>query len=49
MYTDDGLAILKNTSRPEAEKLKKKFQKVFEEKDLNIIIHWTWKLLITST
>ena len=29
LYGDDGLAILKNTSGPEAAKLKKKFQKLF--------------------
>ena len=29
LYRDDGLAILKNTSGPEAEKLKNKFQKLF--------------------
>ena len=28
---DKSLAILKNTSGPEAEKLKKKFQKLFKE------------------
>ena len=33
LYRDGGLAILKNTSTPEAEKLKKKFQKLFKEKD----------------
>ena len=32
LYRDDGLAILKNTSGPEAEKLKKKFQKLFKKK-----------------
>ena len=32
-YTDDGLAILKNTSVPAAEKLKKKLQQIFKEKD----------------
>ena len=37
LYRDDGLAILKNTSSPEAEKLKKKFQKLVKEKDLDII------------
>ena len=41
LYRDDGLAILKNTSSPEAEKLKKKFQKLFKEKDLHMK---TWKL-----
>ena len=33
LYRDEGLAILKNTSGPVAEKLKKKFQKLFKEKD----------------
>ena len=37
LYRDGGLAILKNTSGPEAEKLKKKFQNLFKEKDLDII------------
>ena len=32
LYRDDCLAILENTSRREAEKLKKKFQKLFQEK-----------------
>ena len=35
LYRDDDLAILKNTSNPEAEKLKKKFQKLFKEKVTN--------------
>ena len=39
LYRDDeGLAILKNTCGPDAEKLKKKFQKLFKEKDLDIIV-----------
>ena len=38
LYGDDNLAILNNTSGPEAEKLKKKFQKLFKEKDLDIIV-----------
>ena len=37
-WDDDGLAILNNTSGPEAAKLKKKFQKLFKEKDLDIIV-----------
>ena len=32
LYRNDGLAILENTSGPEAEKLKKKFQKLFKKK-----------------
>ena len=34
LYRDDGLVIVKNTSSPEAEKIKKKIQKLFKEKDL---------------
>ena len=44
LYRDDDLAILKNTSRPEAEKLKKKLQKLFKEKDLDIIIQCNLKI-----
>ena len=44
LYRDDGLAILKNTSGPEAEKLKKKLQKLFKEKDLGIIIQCNLKI-----
>ena len=41
---DDGLAILKNTSGPAAKKLKKKFQKLFKEKDLHILLQCNWKI-----
>ena len=44
LYRDEGLAILKNTSDPEAEKLKRKFQKLFKEKGLDIIIECTLKI-----
>ena len=44
LYRDNGLAILKNASRPEAEKLKKKFQKLFKEKNLDIIIQCNLKI-----
>ena len=44
LYRDDSLAILKNTSGPEAEKLKKKLQKLFKEKDLDIIIQCNLKI-----
>ena len=43
LYTNEDLAILKNTSNPEAEKLKKKFQKLFKEKDLDIIVQYNLK------
>ena len=39
LYRDAGLAILKNTSGPEAEQLKKKLQNLIKEKDLDIIIN----------
>ena len=44
LYRDDGLDILKNTSSPEVEKLKKKFQKLFKEKDLDIIVQCNLKI-----
>ena len=44
LYRDDGLAILKNTSDPEAEKLKRKFQKLFKVKGLDIIIECNLKI-----
>ena len=44
LYRDDGLVILKNTSGPEAEKLnKKKIQKLFKEKDLDIFVQCNLK------
>ena len=43
-YKKDSLAILKSTGNPEAEKLKKKFQKLFKEKDLDIIIQCNLKI-----
>ena len=42
--TADNLAILKNTSGPEVEKLKKKVQKLFKEKDLDIIVQCHLKI-----
>ena len=43
-WDDNGLAILNNTSGPEAAKLKKKFQKLFKEKDLDINIQCYLKI-----
>ena len=43
LYRDDGLSILKNTSSPAAEKLKKKFQ-IFKDKDLDIIVQCNLKI-----
>ena len=44
LYWNDNLAILRNTGRPEAEKLKKKFQKLVKEKDLDIIAQCNLKI-----
>ena len=44
LYRDDGLAILKNTSNPEAEKIKKKIQKLYKEKYLDIIAQCNLKI-----
>ena len=44
LYRDDGLAMLKGTSGPAAEKLKKQFQKLFKEKDLDIIVQCNLKI-----
>ena len=41
---DDSLVILMNTSGPEAERRKKKFLKIFKEKDLNIIVQCNMKM-----
>ena len=40
LYRDDGLAIFKNISGPEAERIKKDFQKVFRRNGLNITIEF---------
>ena len=44
LYRDDGLAITKNTSGSEAKKLKRKFQKLFKEKDLDSIVRCYLKI-----
>ena len=44
LYRDDGLAILRNTSSSEAEKNKKKIQKLFKEKYLDIIAQCNLKI-----
>ena len=46
LHKDDGLAILKNTSSLEAEKLNKKYQKLFKEIELDIIIQYNLKITI---
>ena len=37
LYIDDVLAVFKDMSIPEVEKIKKHFQKIFRKNDLNII------------
>ena len=38
LYRDDGLAVFKNISGPQNERIKKDFQKVFKEKGLDLVI-----------
>ena len=37
LYRDDGLAVFKNISGPQAEKIKKHFQNIFCKNNLNIL------------
>ena len=37
-YRDDGFAVSKNKTGPQAEKIKKDFQKFFRENDLHIVV-----------
>ena len=39
LYRDDGLAVFKNTSVLQSEKIKHSFQKIFTNKGLDIIIN----------
>ena len=45
LYRDDGLAVFKNISGPEAERIKKDFQKVFKRNGLNITIDCNRKIV----
>ena len=45
LYRDDGLAIFKNVSGSEAEKIKKDIQKLFKDNHLNITIQCNLKIL----
>ena len=38
LYRDDGLAVFKNKSGLQAEKIKKHFQNIFRKNNLNIIV-----------
>ena len=45
LYRDDGLAVFKNKSGPQAERIKKDFQKISRENDLNIVIKCNLKIV----
>ena len=45
LHRDDGLAVLKNKSGPQAESIKKDFQKNFQRNDLNIVIKCNLKIV----
>ena len=45
LYRDDGLAVFKNISGPQAEKIKKDFQKVFKDNGLDIVIKCNMKIV----
>ena len=45
LYRDDGLAVFKNTSGPQSEKIKKTFQEMFKNKGLDIIINCYMKIV----
>ena len=45
LYRDDGLAVFKNTSGPQSEKIKKTFQRMLKNKGLDIIINCNMKIV----
>ena len=45
LYRDDGLAMFKNKSGPESEKIKKELQKIFKENGLDIVIQCNIKIV----
>ena len=45
LYRDDGLAVFKDISGPQSEKLKKQFQKMFNENGLKIEIKCNLKIV----
>ena len=45
LYRDDGLAVFKNTSGLQSEKIKKTFQKMFKNKGLDIIKNCNMKIV----
>ena len=45
LYSDDGLAVFKNKSGPESEKIKKSIQSIFRENELKITIQCNLKIV----
>ena len=45
LYRDDGLAVFKNLSGPQSERIKKLFQKIFSDNDLQIEIKCNQKIV----
>ena len=45
LYRDDGLAVFKNTTSPQSEKIKKIFQKMFKNEGLDTIINCNMKIV----
>ena len=45
LYRDDGLAVFRNASGPQLERIKKNIQKVFREKGLEIVIECNKKVV----
>ena len=45
LYRDGGLAVFKNTSGPQSEKITKTFQRMFKNKGLDIIINCNMKIV----
>ena len=45
LYRDDGLAVFRNISGPQAEKIKKEFQRIFKQNHLDITILCNLKIV----
>ena len=45
LYRDDGLAAFRNVSGPQSEKIKKNFQRIFHENNLEIVILCNMKIV----
>ena len=45
LYRDDGLAVFKNISDPQGEKIKKNFPNIFRKNNLNIIVKCNLKIV----